>query len=921
MKAPKLPSDESLRLKELRSYNILDTAQEKSFDEITSLAAKIAGAKIALVSLVDQDRQWFKSCFGMTEKETEREISFCGHAILGSEVFEVPDASADPAFSDNPLVTGPPFIRFYAGVPLITATGFRIGTLCVIHDSPKVLSALEREMLMTLARHVMALITLRKRSEELENLYDSLEQSVDAIMTVTPPEWKFRWANAATLQMFGVKSLEAFCELSPWDISPESQPDGKNSSEKAKAIIDAALEEGSKTFEWIHRRADGTFFPSVVRLSRIGEGPQRFLQAIIRDISEQKTLEAQLTEAQAISKVGSWSYNLHTGRQVWSLEHYKIFEIEPHQSDDVLFRLYREKIHPEDLPGLDEMIERAMSEGVGGVYNHRVILDNGARIKYVQGISQLFKDENGKPQYLSGTCRDRTKDVEEEERFRRLLEENRFILDSLGIGVWKVDLATGLQTQDRRSRELFGMTEVQNTNTHAEWLARLSQSSQDLIQTESQNILSGKDSFSITLEVNHAGKTRYIGSKGTVSKDSEGKPKVLYGINWDRSSELDLEKKLEEERILSLHSAKLASIGQLAAGVGHEINNPLAVIFGLILVIKQKLSVPGSEALILDKLEKMELSVDRIATIVKGLRTFSRSDSSELSDFDPFPMIKETVSFLCELYARESIEIVLQKERVPLIIRANRGRLQQVLVNLISNARDATAGKNLRRIEVSAMVSGTELVIKVRDNGFGIREEIRNRIFDPFFTTKALNEGTGIGLSLANTIIKEHGGRLDFTTVLGEGTEFQIIIPVVAGKSSEEKIPIAETAAMSALPTVLIVDDETELRDLLAELLRSHCRKVLTAPDGVSALKILQQESVDVVLSDIQMPLMDGFELISTIRKMFGVKAPDIYLITGGVEASVEIQASILGVKRVFFKPFKVKEILDEIGKIHPRNG
>ncbi len=137
MQAPELPEDEPLRLQTLQALNVLDTESEERFDRLTRMARRVFGTPIALVSLVDADRQWFKSALGLDARETPRDISFCGHAIIGNDIFVVPDASSDLRFADNPLVTGEPNIRFYAGCPLRAANGAKVGTLCVIDRQPR----------------------------------------------------------------------------------------------------------------------------------------------------------------------------------------------------------------------------------------------------------------------------------------------------------------------------------------------------------------------------------------------------------------------------------------------------------------------------------------------------------------------------------------------------------------------------------------------------------------------------------------------------------------------------------------------------------------------------------------------------------------------------------------------------------------
>lgn len=160
MKAPPVPVGEQERLSQLRSLAILDTPPEERFDRVTRMAQRLFGVPIALVSLVDENRQWFKSCFGLDVSETDRRISFCGHAILNNGVFVIEDALQDERFADNPLVTGQPHVRFYAGQPLHTMSGQAMGTLCIIDRAPRSFGEEDRAMLSDLAgmieREIMA---------------------------------------------------------------------------------------------------------------------------------------------------------------------------------------------------------------------------------------------------------------------------------------------------------------------------------------------------------------------------------------------------------------------------------------------------------------------------------------------------------------------------------------------------------------------------------------------------------------------------------------------------------------------------------------------------------------------------------------------------------------------------------------------
>lgn len=174
MKLPKIPDDEQVRLSQLRALAILDTPSEERFDCVTRMAKRLFGVPIALVSLVDENRQWFKSCFGLDVSETERSISFCGHAILNKSALVINDATLDERFFDNPLVIGEPYIRFYAGQPLRTLSGQGLGTLCIIDQTPRDFSDEDIAMLANLAgmveREIMAVqLTISDELTKISN--------------------------------------------------------------------------------------------------------------------------------------------------------------------------------------------------------------------------------------------------------------------------------------------------------------------------------------------------------------------------------------------------------------------------------------------------------------------------------------------------------------------------------------------------------------------------------------------------------------------------------------------------------------------------------------------------------------------------------------------------------------------------------
>ena len=175
MKAPK-PKNEVQRIKVLWQYQVLDTVPEAVFDELTELAALICRAPVALISLVDEDRQWFKSKLGISLSETSRDVSMCAHAILQNDLLIVPDATLDRRFKDNPLVVSSPKIRFYAGAPLVSPDGHALGTLCVIDTVPRQLTDDQQQAMRVLARHVMTQLELRRQSHAGVNRQDGVAQ-------------------------------------------------------------------------------------------------------------------------------------------------------------------------------------------------------------------------------------------------------------------------------------------------------------------------------------------------------------------------------------------------------------------------------------------------------------------------------------------------------------------------------------------------------------------------------------------------------------------------------------------------------------------------------------------------------------------------------------------------------------------------
>jgi GAF domain-containing protein len=207
MPAAPLPANEAARVALLRDYQILDTPPEEVFNRIVRLASNLIGTPIALVSLIDETRQWFKAKVGIDVDETPRDIAFCSYAILFDDVMEVADATADDRFQDNPLVTGPTSIRFYAGAPLATSGGEKMGTLCVIDTKPRTLTHQEREILRDLAALVSEEMELRRAGRHV--VADARHRE----MVLTPLKAVLALANAISSTSSDQASREQAVEI------------------------------------------------------------------------------------------------------------------------------------------------------------------------------------------------------------------------------------------------------------------------------------------------------------------------------------------------------------------------------------------------------------------------------------------------------------------------------------------------------------------------------------------------------------------------------------------------------------------------------------------------------------------------------------------------------------------------------------
>ncbi len=342
---------------------------------------------------------------------------------------------------------------------------------------------------------------------------------------------------------------------------------------------------------------------------------------------------------------------------------------------------------------------------------------------------------------------------------------------------------------------------------------------------------------------------------------------VIVSNTRDLTDELAIEAELEKQRELVFQNEKMSALGELLAGVAHELNNPLSVVVGHSLMLKEEIADPDLTV----RIEKIGNAAERCAKIVKTFLAMARQQPSKIEPVDVQGLI-ETAADVAG-YGSTSGEVRIMRDLSTNLpqIAGDADQLTQVILNLIINAEQAMTSTGVGdQIRVSAELKPpTGMVeITVMDNGPGIPKAIRPRIFEPFFTTKGVGDGTGIGLAFCHRIVLSHGGQIRLDQSEATGTCFRITLPVA--KSEEDKIEEpTEAPSTQTQQRVLVVDDEIEVGELNAEILRREGFDVDFVSSGEEALERLQSSTYDVFLSDLNMPGVDGRKIYEALVDRF----------------------------------------------------
>lgn len=510
------------------------------------------------------------------------------------------------------------------------------------------------------------------------------------------------------------------------------------------------------TGEILNRSKSGRLFSSetiIAPLKDIAGRVVRYL--VIRvDTSVRRTVEASLREAQEVARLGGWTFEVQSQSFSWSsyLNTLHVMDASIRQlSMDQLMGLMIESDRTLWLARFKEAVDQGLELRVR---SRRIV--NG-ETRWFEDVGRPVFGLNGKVVQISGVCQDVTERV-------HLEGERRRILDWLKIGVWTYRVGETQKNRmlefDETMYELFGFDRGCQKYPIDVWTTCQTPESAEWAGVAFQRAVNAGEEFKPLLEIVRPDQTRaYLANRGQVIRNSKGEVEAIVGISYDRTQEKAVELELEAEKAKAVQASKLAALGEVAAGIAHEINNPLAIISGVVSILPNVRDNPRKfEA----KLAQVKISVERISRIVTGLKRYVHKGSKQVSvPIDLVQIVRDSLEFV----EQKAIDVGVQLRRSvaghEAMILGDVGELQQVLVNLLGNAIDAVAENSEKWVGVRIISEPDSIAIWVEDSGPGIPPEVERKLFQPFFTTKGVGKGTGLGLSISRTIVMNHGGTLE----------------------------------------------------------------------------------------------------------------------------------------------------------------
>jgi PAS domain S-box-containing protein len=354
---------------------------------------------------------------------------------------------------------------------------------------------------------------------------------------------------------------------------------------------------------------------------------------------------------------------------------------------------------------------------------------------------------------------------------------------------------------------------------------------------------------------------------------------VMVSSTRDLTESRAVQAEMQRQREALYQTEKLSAMGQLLASVAHELNNPLSVVVGQALMLQETAEVPS----VVERAAKIGSAADRCARIVKTFLAMARRQPAEMTSVNLNAVVETALEVTGYVLRSHEIDVVLDLAGDLPLVWADADQLNQVLTNLVVNAQQALEehpGDRRISVETAYDAGSGQVLLRVADTGPGMPPEIHSRIFEPFFTTKDKGSGTGIGLAMSHGIIAAHGGTISCETSPGQGALFTIRLPAARLDSAGATSPGAARGAQQCLH-ILIVDDEPDVADVMAEMLHADGHRTEVVNSGEAALARVSQSRFDLVLSDIRMPGLDGPALHGRLIEAYPGFAGRIGFITG----------------------------------------
>ena len=563
MKELPTPSNEQDRLKALESYLIMDSLTEKEFDSITQLASYICDTPISLISLLDKDRQWFKSSVGLNAKETPKAISFCQYAIMGDEVYEIQNALEDKLFVDNPLVTGNPDIRFYAGAPLKNGEGFNLGTLCVIDTIPRILTDAQKNALKLLANQVINLLQLRRKNMQLINTQKEFENFIELskdLVCIANVDGKFYKVNPAFTTVLGYSKEELegkpFVDL----IHPDDL------EKTFKEVEKLATGEKSISFENRYRCKNGKFV--LLSWNSSPDPVTGNLYCIARDMTLEKEQQEQLrtttTDLKAILNATEFSIISSGLDGVINQFNRGAEKLLGYKAEDVVGKITPEIFHvkeevvkrAEELsielgrkvePGYDTFVLKARDFGIADSQEWSYVRKDGTTFPMVLSVTAI-KNSNGELTGYLGIAKDITTEKEAE---LNLINSNKLLDESENIakiGSWKFDLNSNYLFWSKGHYSIFEFEKIEADKLNDAYRSRIHPDDLLLLDELSENILKTGENFEINYRILLPdNRVKYILEIGQPYTNESGVIIGLQGSIQDVTEKTIAEQKIQEK--------------------------------------------------------------------------------------------------------------------------------------------------------------------------------------------------------------------------------------------------------------------------------------------------------------------------------------------------------------------------------------